>query len=281
VRCSLPELPELEALAERLEGSLAGAHLEAIQPLQFSAAKTFDPAPSSVEGRPLTRVGRRGKYLIFDLGGPRVLVHLSQGGRVEIEDPPKATRPKGAVVRFRFASRPSLLIKEYGSQRKAGWWLLADGDEGPLARLGPEPFSEEFEAFVRTKDDQRHVHSMLRDQRTVAGIGRGFADDILHRAQISPYARLGRLDPSQRSALLDAVRTVLTEGLEAERRRTGGLPPKLGDRFAIHGQAGRPCPRCGKDLRRVSFESYEIVYCPACQTEGRVLADRRMSRIIR
>lgn len=234
-----------------------------------------------MEGERLESVGRRGKYLIFDLGGPRVLVHLSQGGRVEIEDPPKSTRPKGAVVRFRFASGPSLLIKEYGSQRKAGWWLLAQGDDGPLARLGPEPFSAEFESLLRTSDDRRHIHSVLRDQRTVAGIGRGFADDILHRARLSPNSSLARLDAGRRAALLDAVQGVLKEALAAERQRTGGLPAKLGERFAIHGQAGRPCPRCGDDLRRVSFEDYEIAYCPTCQTEGRVLADRRMSRILR
>jgi formamidopyrimidine-DNA glycosylase len=122
---------------------------------------------------------------------------------------------------------------------------------------------------------------MLRDQRTVAGVGRGFADDILHRAQLSPYVSLARLDAEGRAALVRCTREVLSEGLQSERRRKGGLPTKLGERFAIHGRAGRPCPRCGEDIRRVSFEDYEIAYCPACQTGGKILADRRMSRIIR
>jgi formamidopyrimidine-DNA glycosylase len=226
-------------------------------------------------------VGRRGKYLVFDFAGPRLLIHLSQGGRLEVEDPPKTTRPKGAVVRLRFKPTPALLIREYGSHRKAGWWLLAKGDDGPLARLGPDPFSPEFETLIREGDDRRRIHSMLRDQKTVAGIGRGFSDDILHHARLSPYISLARLDVEGRSALIASTREVLAKGLESERQRTGGLPTKLGQRFAIHGRAGRPCPRCGADIRRVSFEDYEIAYCPACQTDGKVLADRRMSRIIR
>ncbi|MEA2509653.1 MAG: formamidopyrimidine-DNA glycosylase [Actinomycetota bacterium] len=260
---------------------LGGAPLEAIVPLQFSAAKTFDVPATAVEGRTVERVGRRGKYLIFQFGGPRLLIHLSQGGRVEVEEPPKKTRAKGAVVRLLFGSGTALLIREYGSHRKAGWWLLAEGDEGPLARLGPEPFSSEFAALIRDGDDGRHIHSLLRDQRSVAGIGRGFSDDILHHAQLSPYVSLARLDADERTSLIESTHQVLTAALKRERRRTGGLPTKLGERFAIHGRAGRPCPRCGADIRRVSFEDYEIAYCPACQTGGRVLADRRMSRIIR
>ncbi|HEX3326072.1 MAG TPA: DNA-formamidopyrimidine glycosylase family protein [Actinomycetota bacterium] len=264
-----------------MDSLLAGATLGTIVPLQFSAAKTFDLPASAVEGTALRRVGRRGKYLVFEFDGPRLLIHLSQGGRLEVEAPPKKTRPKGAVLRLLFEERPALLIREYGSHRKAGWWLLAVGDDGPLARLGPEPFSAEFENLITQGDDKRHIHSLLRDQRTVAGIGRGFSDDILHHARLSPYVSLARLDRSDRATLIASVHEVLSEALKRERRRTGGLPTKLGERFAIHGRAGRPCPRCGADIRRVSFEDYEIAYCPQCQTEGRVLADRRMSRLIR
>ncbi|MFN2489645.1 MAG: DNA-formamidopyrimidine glycosylase family protein [Actinomycetota bacterium] len=277
----MPELPEMQALSERLEALFGGAPFAGAAPLQFSALKTFEPRPESLVGAPLGGVGRRAKYLIFDFGGPRLLVHLSQGGRIEIEQPPKRTRPKGAVVRLAFEGRGALLIKEYGTQRKAAWWVLAEGDEGPLDGLGPEPFSEAFSELVRGGRDGRRIHTMLRDQRTVAGIGRGFSDDILHRARLSPYATLTKLSDDERARLLDAVRAVLDEGLERERRRTGGLPPKLGERFAIHGRYGRPCPRCGDDLRRVSYEGYEIAYCPTCQTDGKVLADRRLSRLVR
>ncbi len=277
----MPELPEVQALAERLEALLSGAAFVRAETLQFSSLKTFDPRPESLAGRALERVGRRGKYLVSDFGGPRLLVHLSQGGRVDVEDPPKSSRPKGGVVRLAFEARPSILVKEFGRERKAGWWVLAPGDDGPLARLGPEPSSGEFAALMLEGDDRRRVHTILRDQRTVAGVGRGYSDDILHRARLSPYAALASLSGSERRALLDAVQDVLAEALEVERRRRGGLPTKIGDHFVVHGRYGTPCPRCGGDLRRVSYESHEVTYCPACQTGGKVLADRRMSRLIR
>jgi formamidopyrimidine-DNA glycosylase len=277
----VPELPEVQALAERLDAHLAGSALAGIDPLQFSALKTHDPPPGSVVGRRLGGVGRRGKYLVLELGGPRVLIHLSQGGRVFLEDPPKATRPKGAVARLRFEGRPSVLVKEFGTERRAGWWVLSPGDDGPLARLGPEPDEAAFADLVLRGEESRRVHTMLRDQRTVVGIGRGYSDDVLHRARLSPYATLASLDASSRRALLEAVRSVLDEALEVERRRSGGLPTKLGDHFTVHNRYGQPCPRCGEDLRRVSYESHEVTYCPRCQTGGKVLADRRLSRLVR
>ena len=277
----MPELPEVQALAERLEAVVSGGELEGIDALQFSALKTFDPPPESLIGRTLEGVGRRGKYLVFDLGGPRLLIHLSQGGRIDVEDPPKRTKPRGAVLRLRFEGRPSLLVKEFGTERRAGWWVLGEDDEGSLAKLGPEPDSEEFEKLVLEGDDRRRIHTILRDQRTVAGIGRGYSDDILHRARLSPYATLTQLGEDERKELLAAISEVLAEALEEERKRTGGLPTKLGDHFTVHNSYGRPCPRCGSDLRRVSYESHEVTYCPDCQTDGKVLADRRLSRLVR
>jgi formamidopyrimidine-DNA glycosylase len=277
----VPELPEVQALAERLDALLGGAPLSGVDPLQFSALKTYDPPPESLLGRTLDGVRRRGKYLGFGFEGLRLLIHLSQGGRIDIEDPPKATKPRGAVLRLRFEDRPSVLVKEFGTERRAGWWVVAAGDEGPLDGLGPEPDSEAFARLILRGNDRRRIHTILRDQRTVAGIGRGYADDVLHRAPLSPYATLAGLPTRERDALLEAVRDVLREALEAERSRTGGLPTKLGDHFAVHNRYGQPCPRCGVDLRRVSYESHEITYCPACQTGGKVLADRRMSRLVR
>jgi len=277
----MPELPEVQALAERLTDAVGGSAFAGAVPLQFSALKTVSPGPESLEGVRLERVGRRGKYLTLEFGGPRMLVHLSQGGRIDVEDPPKQTKPRGSVVRFRFADRPSVLVKEFGTERKAGWWVLAPGDDGPLQKLGPEPGSGEFAALVSTGDDKRRLHTILRDQRTVAGIGRGYSDDVLHRAQVSPYATLASMSEGDRARVLDAVRDVLAEALEIERKRTGGLPTKIGDHFTVHGKYGFPCPRCGGDLRRVSYESHEVTYCPACQTGGKVLADRRLSRLVR
>ncbi len=278
----MPELPEVQGLAERLDALLAGAPFTGAAPLAFSALKTYAPPPESLVGWRLDRVGRRGKFLVFEFEtGLRMLLHLSQAGRPEIEDPPKTTRPKGAIVRLRFEGRPAVLIREYGTERKAGWWVLGPGDDGPLAALGPEPDSPEFAAFIAGGEDRRRVHTLLRDQRTVAGIGRGYSDDILHRARLSPYATLAQLSEDERSRLQGAVREVLAEALEIERQRTGGLPPKLGDHFTVHGRSGTPCPRCGEDLRRVSYESHEIAYCPTCQTGGKVLADRRLSRLVK
>ena len=284
----MPELPQMQALAERLDAVLAGATLEAVEPLGFSALKTVVPAPESLIGHTVERVGRRAKYLILDFGSSdgesagRLLIHLSQAGRLDLEDPPKRTRAKGSVVRLRFADRPAVLVREYGTERKAAWWVLAPGDDGPLVKLGPEPDSDEFAELVLHGDDRRRVHTLLRDQRTVSGVGRGYADDALWRAQLSPYASLASLDDDSRARLLDAVRAVMRDGLERERTRTGGLSqPKLGEHFEVHARYGTPCPRCGEILRRVSYESHEVAYCPQCQTGDKVLADRRMSRLVK
>ena len=278
---AMPELPEMQALAERLDELLSGSTFVAALPLQFSALKTATPAPDELYGRRLERVGRRGKYLIFELGGPRMLIHLSQGGRVELEDGLNATRPRGGVVRLRFEDRPVVFVREYGTQRKAGWWVLAPGDEGPLAKLGPEPDDSAFRDLISNAADNRRIHTILRDQRTVAGMGRGYTDDILHTARLSPYVSLTKLEPKERQRLLEAIDEVLTAALAKERQREGGLPTKMQGRFIVHGHHGDPCPRCGARLERVSFEGYEIVYCPPCQTAGKVLADRRLSRLIR
>lgn len=277
----MPELPEVQALAERLDAALAGAIFAGATAHQFSALKTVVPGPDHLIGAEVDHVGRRGKFVMFDFGGPRLLVHLSQGGRVDVEDSPKQTKPKGAVVRLGFHDRPAVLLREYGTERKAGWWVLGIGDDGPLAALGPEPFSDEYAALVRTGTDRRRVHTLLRDQHTVAGIGRGYSDDILHRAHLSPYATLVSLGEEEREALVAATHSVLDEGLDVERRRGGGLPTRIGDHFGVHGRSGTPCPTCSDDLRRVSYDSHEVTYCPDCQTGGKVLADRRLSRLVR
>lgn len=272
----------MQALAERIEEAAGGRTLQRVEPMQFAALKTFDPDPMSLRGRTLHGVGRRGKFLVMDFGdGIRVLVHLSQGGRVDVEDNPKTTKGKQNVVRFVFDGGPAVLVKEWGTERKAGWWVLAAGDDGPLTELGPEATSGEFERFIRTSDDRRRVHTILRDQHTVAGIGRGYTDDALFRARLSPYASLASLSAEEREQLITAIHDVLRDGLQKERTRTGGLPNKLGDGWVVHNAHGQPCPDCGTILQRVSYESYDVTYCPSCQTEGKVLADRRMSRLLK
>jgi formamidopyrimidine-DNA glycosylase len=270
----------MQALAERLEAAVGGRALTGVQPLQFSALKTFAPDPASLVGRRLDAVGRRAKYLVLDFGEATLLIHLSQGGRVDVESPPKTARTKQGVVRLTFGDT-AVLVKEFGHERKAAWWVLPPGDDGPLARLGPEPGTPEFAAYLRTAQDRRRVHTILRDQRTVSGIGRGYTDDALHRAGLSPYASLASLPADDRERLLASIDAVLAAGLEAERRRTGGLPNKVGDHWVVHGRVGQPCPVCGDTLHRVSYESYEVTYCPTCQTDGKILADRRLSRLLK
>jgi len=281
----------MQALAERLDARLAGLTLRRADLLGFSSLKTYDPSPDSLKGATLLSVSRRAKYLVWDFdNGNRMVLHLSQAGRLDIEDPPKKTKPRGSVARFVFGageggldgSGVGILVREYGTQRKASWWVLAPGDDGPLADLGPEPGSDEFAAFIRTSDSKRHLTTDLRDQHTVSGIGRGWGDDILQRAKLSPFASLRSLSPERRERLIAAATEVLDEALELERRRPGGLSESsLGGRFQVHGRFGQPCPTCGTALQRVSFESYEMAYCPTCQTGGKVLADRRLSRLLK
>ena len=174
-------------------------------------------------------------------------------------------------------------MREYGTERKAAWWVLAPGDDGPLERLGPEPDSDEFAELILHGDDKRRVHTLLRDQRTVSGVGRGYADDALWRAQLSPYASLASLDADERARVCSTRSAPCSPtASSANATRTGGLSqPKLGEHFEVHARYGTPCPRCGETLRRVSYESHEVTYCPQCQTGGKVLADRRMSRLVK
>jgi formamidopyrimidine-DNA glycosylase len=279
----MPEAPQMQALGERIEEWLGGATFDGYTPYGISGLKTYDPPPESLIGARVDHVDRRAKYVSiwFDTG-VRIVFHLSQAGRLDFEEPPKQTKPKGSVVRWRFSDGRAVLMREFGTERKAGWWVLAPGDVGPLDGLGPEATSDEFADWIRTSTDGRRIHTILRDQRTVAGVGRGYADDILHHAQLSPYASLKSMKPEERERLLGAIHEVLAEGLERERKRTGGLSQnKLGEHFTVHGKFGTPCPRCGDDLKRVSYESHEVVYCPKCQTGGKVLADRRLSRLVK
>jgi formamidopyrimidine-DNA glycosylase len=282
----------MQALSERLNALLAGATLLRADVLGFSSLKTYAPTPDAVLQHRLVSVCRRAKYLVWEFDdGIRVVLHLSQAGRVDVERPPKQTRPRGSALRFVFArgeaefdgSSVGVLVREYGTQRKAAWWVLAPDKDGPLAGLGPEPGSEEFAELIRTSNSKRRLTTDLRDQHVMSGIGRGWGDDILHRAHLSPFASFSSLKPEQRESLLRAAISVLDEALALERTREGGLSEaKLGGRFKVHGRVEEPCPSaCGDRLRRVWFESYEMTYCPSCQTGGRELKDRRLSRLLK
>jgi formamidopyrimidine-DNA glycosylase len=279
----------MQALAERLDAFVSGSTLFRSELLGFSSLKTFAPPVEDLYGQVIETVGRRAKYLAWTFGsGVRIVLHLSQAGRVDTESPPKSTRPRGAVARFVFVApngaERAILIREYGTQRKASWWVLAPGDDGPLAGLGPEPGTPEFAELIRSSESTRRLHTDLRDQHVVSGIGRGWGDDIVHRAKLSPFATMKSLTPEERERLIVATDAVLDEALTLERARTGGLSEaKLGGRFAVHGRFRQPCPtpECTDTLRRVSYESYEMAYCARCQTGGKILADRRLSRLLK
>src|SRR6516165_1718442 len=232
LHCVVPELPEMQALSERLDALLAGATLRRADLLGFSSLKTYDPSPDALKGHRLESVGRRAKYLVWTFDdGTRVVLHLSQAGRLDVEEPPKKTKPRGSVARFVFGRGGAgldgpgigILVREHGTQRKASWWVLAEGDDGPLTGLGPEPGTKEFAELIRSNDSNRQLTTDLRDQHFVSGIGRGWGDDILHRAKLSPFSSLRSLTPEQRETLIDAATSVMAEALELERQREGGL----------------------------------------------------------
>ncbi len=230
----MPELPEIQALSERLDAVLRGRRVVAVDTLGFSGLKTVRPSPHELVGREVLGVERRGKYVVVELaGGLRLLFHLGQAGRVDIEEPAKGTRPRGAMFRLCAEGDLGLLVREHGKERQAGFWVLAPGDEGPLERLGPDAGDEDFKALLRSSQENRRLHSLLRDQRFAAGIGRGYADDILNRAGLSPFASLRSLDGAGREQLISCIDEVLAEALATgERGRSGGLSAaRLGERF--------------------------------------------------
>ncbi|MEA3019780.1 MAG: formamidopyrimidine-DNA glycosylase [Actinomycetota bacterium] len=298
----MPELPEMQALSERLAQVMVGQRFAGAQPIQFAGLKTYAPDPQSLVGQEITNVGRIGKYVVmtFD-SGVRILLHLSQAGRLDVETPAKTTRPKQGVVRFLLepgvqgggprsdgvqgggprGDRSGILVKEFGTERKAGWWVLAPGDDGPLERLGPEPGTPEFAELIRTNVEGRRIHTLLRDQRVVSGMGRGYTDDALWKAKLSPYATFKSLTADDRERLLESIDFVVADGLAAERKIESGYPTKKVKHWMVHNKHGEPCPVCADTLRRVSYESYEITYCPTCQTGGKILADRRLSRLLK
>lgn len=278
----MPELPEVHAHAERLHARFAGVAVERFEPLTFTALKTLGPPPGAIEGVPLERVGARGKFLLLPVGDVTFVVHLMQGGRLK-PDAATAKRPRGGIARWVFADGSALLLTEPGTERKAGVWVVA-GDpaaQEPLAGLGPDA-----DAVDRAKLGeilQAHagrLHTVLRDQHAVAGLGRRLANELCHRARLSPFASTRRLTPDEVDRLHAALRGQLAEDLAAERERDEMSGAK--DRHsAVHARTGEPCPVCGDAVREVEYRDYTVHYCATCQTGGRVLADNTTSKFLR
>jgi formamidopyrimidine-DNA glycosylase len=281
----VPEMPEIQAHAERLSADFAGIPLKRFVPLTFTALKTAVPAPEQAYGSPLEEVGRRGKYLLARFEAVTFAIHLMQGGRLVV-DTKQAAKPRGGQARFVFdgATVPALLLTEQGSERRAGIWCVERANEqtsAPLDKLGPEAATIEVdELAARFAATNMRVHGFLRDQRCVAGIGRRLANEVLHRAKVSPFAMTGKLGADGAAAIVPAIRDAVEDGLAYERTRDDMSSSK--DRPGrVHGRTGEACPVCGDTVREVSFADSSLQYCPTCQTGGKPLADRRMSRLLK
>jgi formamidopyrimidine-DNA glycosylase len=280
----MPELPEVQAHAERLTEEYAGERLSRFLPLSFTALKTVEPTPSEAYGRPLDEVGRRGKYLLLRFGSVTFVVHLMQGGRLVV-DAKQAARPRGGLARFVFEDdAPALLLTEQGTERKAGVWCVESGaalTSPPLAALGPEAdLVEPDEMAALFAQRSVRLHGFLRDQRAIAGLGRRLANEVCHRAKLSPYAMTGRLGADGAAEVVKAIRDAVADGLEYERGRDDMSSSK--DRPGrVHHRTGEPCPVCGDAIRAVEFSGYTVNYCPTCQTGGKVLADNTTSKFLK
>ena len=280
----MPELPELEAHAERLDSAYAGAALTRFTPLTFTALKTAVPPASNAQGHELIFVGRRGKYLLLDFGVLTFVVHLMQGGRLKEEAPGKRpAKPKTGVARWEFGDDRSLLLTEAGTERRAGVWAV-DGDpetQAPLEGLGPDANTLDPPHLMQLlQAHPMRLHGWLRDQRVLAGLGRRLANEICHRAKLSPFASTGRMEMADAQAIVEAIHATINESLAYERGRD--TMSSSADRpGSVHHREGETCPVCGDTVRNVEYKSYEIDYCPTCQTGGKVLADNTTSKFLK
>lgn len=289
----MPELPEVEALAAFLREAVVGDVVAGVDVAAISVLKTFDPPITAVAGLTVTSVGRAGKYIDLDVDGLHLVIHLARGGWMRWRDgtgsPVKPARPgKGPLaLRVRYASGATMDLTEAGTQKRVAVWLVPEPTAIPgVASLGPDPLSASFTTDVLSSilDDagRAQVKGVLRDQGRIAGIGNAYSDEVLHAARLSPFAGSSGLDDQQRAGLHTAIVEVLNDAV----RRSAGLPAgELKDSkragMRVHGRTGQPCPVCGDTVREVSFADSSLQYCPTCQTGGKPLADRRMSRLLR
>jgi formamidopyrimidine-DNA glycosylase len=277
--CGMPELPEVEAWRRGLDDAVRAFPIEQAGPAHIATLKTFDPPLSALEGRCFAGARRRGKRLLFptDDGELVLLVHLMTAGRLRYLRPGEKG-PKSPALRLRFQGGAELVLTEAGAKKRAGVWLLTPADaEAELAHLGPEALGLGTERlFEILSADSRRLHSLLRDQRAIAGIGRAWANEILHHARLSPFALSGQLDPEEVERLAGAIDAELSRGLELRERGAGDKRV-----YRVHGRLGEPCYVCGTAIARVDYEEHTVFYCSHCQTGDRVLKDRRLSRLLK
>jgi formamidopyrimidine-DNA glycosylase len=275
----VPELPEVEAWRRQLDPLVKKFPFERAGPAHIATLKTFDPPMSALDGEGFKGVERRAKRFLLPTDDDElvVMVHLMSAGRLKYV-PPNGKGAKTPMFRVRFTDGGELQLTEAGSKKRAGVWLLRpDALAAELAHLGPEADQLTSEDVARIlASDSRRLHSLLRDQRLIAGIGRAWANEILWAAQLSPYQLSTQVDADETERLAAAIHDELARGLEL--RLQGANDDKT---YRVHNKLGAPCERCGTPLARVDFEEHTIYYCPTCQTGGRTLKDRRMSRLLK
>jgi formamidopyrimidine-DNA glycosylase len=295
----VPELPEVEALAAFLRERLVDRVVSSVEVAAINVLKTFDPPPTALSGLMVTGVTRHGKWIDVDVDGLHLVVHLSRAGWLRFSEAlPKAPlRPGGknpVALRVRLAPQddeaedrpPGFDLTEAGTQKRLAVHIVRDPLQVPgIASLGPDPLAADFDlpAFAKLLAGSRQqVKGLLREQSVLAGVGNAYSDEVLHAAKLSPYAAAGKLSDADVETLYTALQQVLHEAIAA----AGGKPAsELKDAkragMRVHGRTGLPCPVCGDTVREVSFADRSMQYCPTCQTGGKTLADRRMSRLLK
>ncbi|MFJ4830681.1 Fpg/Nei family DNA glycosylase [Streptomyces sp. NPDC088747] len=286
----MPELPEVEALKDFLADHLVGREVVRVLPVAISVLKTYDPPVSAFEGREVTAVHRHGKFLDIEADGLHFVTHLARAGWLQWKDtlPDGPPRPgKGPLaLRVALETGEGFDLTEAGTQKKLAVYITRDPATIPgVARLGPDPLADDFDEarFAGLlAGERRQLKGALRDQSLIAGVGNAYSDEILHAARMSPFKLAATLSPQETRRLYEALRSTLTEAVERSRGLAAGrLKKEKKSGLRVHGRAGEPCPVCGDTIREVSFSDSSLQYCPTCQTGGKPLADRRMSKLLK
>jgi formamidopyrimidine-DNA glycosylase len=282
----LPELPEVEITARRLDDALRGARIESALAPGINALKTFDPPLSALDGERIAGVRRIGKHVIVDVGDDlSLLVHLMSAGRLQLYDKRAGLRDRTSRLLVRIDDGRELRLREFGTHQAAWVKLLRRAEleqDDALATLGPEAWPDPPDPLGPLLDAPRPLHTLLRDQRVIAGIGRSWVDEILWHAELSPFKRGDQLSEAEARTLRDAIVTTLGDALaHYEQVIQLPIPDKLPMPLQVHRRQGEPCPRCGTTLEAVHYEDYVMTYCPHDQTEDRILKDRRLSRLLK
>jgi formamidopyrimidine-DNA glycosylase len=281
----MPELPEVEITARRIGAAVTGVRVSLALAPGVNALKSFDPPLSALQGQAIEAVSRRGKlFVMLFEGGLAALVHLMSAGRLQLFAQPASLRDRTSRVLLRLDDGRELRLREFGTKQRAWLKVLpADSlqDEETMAELGPDAWPDP-PPFGALLDFPRPLYALLRDQHVLAGIGRSWVDEILHGAELSPFKRGSELDEEEAERLRAETIARLGEAIEHyERTVTLPIPDKLPMPLTVHRRKGEPCPRCGEALEAVFYEDYVMCYCPACQTGGKVMKDRRLSRLLK